>query len=580
MPIKLLEQEVVSRIAAGEVVERPASVVKELVENSLDAAASQISVEVRGGGVSLIRVTDNGSGIPAAELELAFQRYATSKVANLNDLETISSLGFRGEALPSIAAVALVEVVTCPGGDSTGNYISLKEGVMVDQGSQGRAQGTTVTVRDLLRNVPARLKFLKSTTTENSQIANIVTQYALAYPEVKFTLSSDGRAALRTPGSGQLGDSISQVYGLEIAREMLELGREDRAWEGNPAASAIKVTGMVGSPTVNRSNRNYLSFFINRRWINSRLLSWAVEEAYHGLLMQGRHPVAVINVSLPAEEVDVNIHPTKTEVKFQNERLVFSVVQKAVRGALVELAPVPRIEEVATAYGTPPGQTWSFWTVPETSHRPTGSPASSSSGPSEVAQPTLPQSLPALRLMGQLSNSYIVAEGPEGLYLIDQHAAHERILFDQIQKESLEHEVEVQGLLDSTTLEVTPRQDQILKARYEDLSEFGFSIEPFGERSYLVRAIPLLLHRKDWTAALRELLDSLSTEEMSDWREKMMISFACHGAIRAGQSLSDEEMRQLLRQLEPTATPNTCPHGRPTIIRLTSGQLEKEFHRT
>jgi len=575
MPIRLLDKEVVARIAAGEVVERPASVVKELLENSLDAQASQISVEARGGGVHLIRMTDNGAGIADGELELAFQRYATSKVADINDLDSISSLGFRGEALPSIAAVAQIEVVTCSGDDKTGNFLNLKEGSKVDQGSQGRARGTTVTVRDLLRNVPARLKFLKSTATENSHIANVVSQYALAFPEVKFTLATDGKTVLRTPGSGNLIDSIIEVYGLEIAREMLELDSDEPEWQGSPADSSIKVTGMVGSPSINRSNRNYLSFFVNHRWINSRLLSWAVEEAYHGLLMQGRHPVAVINISIPSDEVDVNIHPTKTEVKFRNERQVFSTVQKAVRRALVAQAPVPRIEEVATAYGAPPRQRQSFWAVPES-----GRQISASLHTPQSTQPTPVFSLPALRLLGQLSGSYIVAEGPEGLFLIDQHAAHERIIFEQVQQQSARREVEIQGLLEPATLEVTPGQDEVLNSRYEDLAEFGFTIEPFGERTYLVRAVPLLLHRKDWAAALRELLDSLAMDRQSDWREKLLISFACHGAIRAGQALSDDEMREMLRQLEATATANTCPHGRPTMIRLSSGQLEREFHRT
>ena len=272
MTIKILEPEVVARIAAGEVIERPASVVKELVENSLDAGSSQISIEVSGGGVSLIRVTDNGSGIPAAELELAFKRYATSKISGLADLESIASLGFRGEALPSIAAVSLIEVTTAAAGQGTGSFIGLKGGVTTEQKSQGRAQGTTITVRNLLRNVPARLKFLKSPATENSHIANVVSQYALAYPEVKFSLMSEGRTTLRTPGSGRLADDIGEVYGLEIAREMLELGKDDNQWQGNP--QAIKVSGMVGGPSVNRANRDYLSFFVNRRWIASKLLAW------------------------------------------------------------------------------------------------------------------------------------------------------------------------------------------------------------------------------------------------------------------------------------------------------------------
>jgi len=569
MPIKVLDQEIVSRIAAGEVVERPASVVKELVENSLDAASSQIAIEVRGGGVSLIRVTDNGDGIPAGELEFVFERYATSKIASLDDLESISTLGFRGEALPSIAAVAQADIVTCAMGESAGSYISLKEGVVVNRGSQGRSQGTTVTVRNLLRSVPARLKFLKSPATENSHIANVISQYALAFPGVKFTLSVDGRTVLRTPGSGRLIDSVTQVYGLEIARNMLELSRGDGDWESGAATSPLLVTGMVGSPTISRSNRGYLSFFVNRRWISSRLLAWAVEEAYHGLLMQGKHPVAIINISLPAKETDVNIHPTKTEIKFQNERLVFSTVQKAVRRALIELAPAPRIEEVATTYATAPGRT--LWTSTGAGQSPASSPP--------MAQPTPVFSLPALRLLGQLASSYIVAEGPDGLHLIDQHAAHERILFEKIKHQLSHQETEVQGLLEPVTLEVTPQQDAVLKSHYESLAEFGFSIEPFGDRTYLVRAVPALLHSKDWTEALRELLESPSGGDKGDWMEKVAISIACHSAVRAGQVLTDDEMRELIRQLEQVAVPNTCPHGRPTMIHLSSGQMEREFGR-
>ena len=353
MSIKVLDPRVVSRIAAGEVVERPASVVKELVENALDADSTQISIEVKGGGVSLIRVIDNGAGIPSKEIELAFDRHATSKVSGLEDLESITSLGFRGEALPSIAAVAQVDVVTRSGDDSAGSYLSLKDGVIVNRGSQGRSPGTTITVRNLFRNVPARLKFLKSLATENSRIANVVSQYALAFPEVKFVLNIDDRVAIRTPGSGQLIDSVAQVYGMEIARNMVEIGSRDGEWEGGVALSSPRIKGMVGSPAVSRSNRSYLSFFVNRRWVNSRMLAWAVEEAYHGLLMTGKHPVAIINISLPPGEVDVNIHPAKTEVKFRDEHMVFSAVQRAVRRTLIEQAPIPKIEEVATTYASP-----------------------------------------------------------------------------------------------------------------------------------------------------------------------------------------------------------------------------------
>ncbi len=563
MPIKALDPQVVARIAAGEVVERPASVVKELVENSLDAGSSQISVEVRGGGVSLIRVTDNGVGILSGEVELAFDRYATSKVEKLEDLESISSLGFRGEALPSIAAVAEVDMVTCAAGEKAGIYLGLRDGAISARRSQGRSQGTTVTVANLFRKIPARLKFLKSVATENSHIANVVSQYALAFPEVRFSLLIDGRVALKTPGSGRLLDSIVEVYGVEVAKDMIEL-------RGEPVAPSPLVAGMVGSPKVSRSGRGNLSFFVNRRWVNSRLLAKAVEEAYHGLLMVGKHPIAVINISLPAQEVDVNIHPTKSEVKFSNERLVFGSVHRAVRQALLGGLPVPRIEELAVAYESPP--------PPSQVLLPSDRGGITAPAPPAPESPTSP--LPVLRVLGQLANSYIVAEGPDGLYLIDQHAAHERILFEKIEQQRSQREVEVQGLLEPVTLEVSPRQEAMLKTHYQDLAEFGFSIEPFGDRTFLVRALPALLHDKDWAGMLRELLDSLAEGDKGNWAEGVAISMACHSAVRAGQALTDAEMRELVRQLEQSTNPRTCPHGRPTMIHLSSGQLKREFGRT
>ncbi|HEY54963.1 MAG TPA: DNA mismatch repair endonuclease MutL [Dehalococcoidia bacterium] len=560
MPIKALDPKVVARIAAGEVVERPASVVKELVENALDAGSSQISVEVRGGGVSLIKVADNGSGIASAEVELAFDRYATSKLENLDDLESIQSLGFRGEALPSITAVAQVDMVTCAAGERAGTYLALKDGAIASRSSQGRPQGTTVTVANLFRKIPARLKFLKSVATENAHIANVVSQYALAFPEVRFSLSIDGRAALRTSGSGRLIDSIVEVYGAEVADSMIELKGE---------AAMPQVTGRIGSPKVNRSGRGYLSFFVNRRWVNSRLLARAVEEAYHGLLMVGRHPITVINISLPLNEVDVNIHPTKSEVKFANERAIFSAVQRAVRQALTEQIAVPRVEAAVTRPVFPSA-------VRETATIPYSGVAPGPAFP----PPTPSMALPVLRVLGQLDNSYIIAEGPDGLYLIDQHAAHERILFERISQQRLRREVEVQGMLEPMTLEVSPRQEAVLRSRYQDLNEFGFAIEPFGDKTFLVRAVPALLHKEDWAGMLRELLDSLSEGDKGDWAEEVTISMACHSAVRAGQSLSDAEMQELVRQLEQSDTPHTCPHGRPTMIHLSSEQLKKQFGRT
>jgi DNA mismatch repair protein MutL len=544
MPIKILAREVISKIAAGEVVERPASVVKELVENALDAGATQINVEAQGGGVSLIRVTDNGSGIPAGDVELAFHRYATSKIDALTDLEKISTLGFRGEALPSIAAVAETEVLTKFEGDTAGTYLYLKNGSIVKREKRSRPQGTTITVHHLFRNFPARLKFLKSPNTENGHIANLLSQYALAFPEVKFNLVLDGRLTLKTPGNGSTRDVVAEVYGLEVAKQMLEVGETDQS---------PSVTGLVSPPSLSRSSRGYLSFFVNRRWVRSSLLARASEDAYHGLLMTGKHPIVILNIYLPPQEIDVNVHPTKTEVKFRNSQTVYTAMQKSLGKVLIK-APPPKIKAGAPAF-TPPPSLWE-------------------------PQDNVKASLPILRVVGQLASNYILAEGPEGLYLIDQHTAHERVLFEKILAQRSQQKIEIQGLLEPVNIELSPKQEEVLKTKGELLGEFGFNLELFGVRSYLLRAVPAMMKEGNLTEAVRELLDSLVIEEETLKREeKIAQSVACHSAVKAGQSLTAEEMRQLIKQLEQTNQPRTCPHGRPTMIHLSSHQLEKEFGR-
>jgi len=554
MPIKVLTPEVVSKIAAGEVIERPASVVKELVENSLDAGASEINVETRGGGVELIRVSDNGTGIPTSELELAFHRYATSKITDLIDLEDISSLGFRGEALPSIAAVAEVEILTRAPLESIGSYINLRKGEIVARESRPRQQGTSVIIRRLFCYLPARLKFLKSAATENSHIAYLVNQYALAFPEVRFSLITDKRNNLSTQGDGSLRNAVSQIYGLEVAQRMLGVAEE---------SAFARVNGLVSPPSLNRTNRSYLTFFVNRRWIYSPLLTRAAEEAYHGLLMEGRHPVVILNLSLPGRELDVNVHPTKAQVKFHNEQVMFVTIKKAIREALskASMAKPIAMPAMAGAY-----QQRSFTMV-------------SDKEPTFTAPlPTL--SLPILRVIGQLSNTYIIAEGPEGLYLIDQHAAHERILYERVLAQWARQEVEVQGLLEPITIELNPREEEILRANKDMLAQFGFDIEPFGDKSYLIRTIPALATRANLDEVMGAVLSDLdSKDEVTSWEQKIAQSLACHSAIRAGQQLSNEEMLALIRQLEQANQPRTCPHGRPTMIQLTSYQLEKEFGR-
>jgi len=572
LTIRILPPEVSALIAAGEVVERPASVVKELIENSLDAAASPVSIEVRQGGLGLIRVTDNGKGIPSSDLALAFHRCATSKVTLAQDLARITTLGFRGEALPSIAAVAEVEMLSRPADAVAGAYLRLVDGNPVEQGTRGAPVGTPVTVLHLFAKQPARRKFMRSPTAENQHIANLVSQYALAYPEVRFSLRLDGRQALLTSGSGQLTDAVASVYGAEVAAAMLPM-----RWPLDGERTAIKVSGLAGPPHISRASRGYVSLFVNRRWVQDRRLTFAVEEAYSGLLPAGRHPIAIVDLRLPYEEVDVNVHPTKAEVRFRQTNEAFAAVQRAVRQALLEQAPVPPLPStagVAVAQPAAPEET----TLPplwERALEAEGRPKTAAG----TAAPPPKVSLPMLRVVGQIGSTYIVAEGPEGIYLIDQHAAHERVLFEEICAARQRQALDAQGLLDPTMVEVSPRQKEIVLAHHQVLSEHGFQLEPFGERTYLVRAIPAVLAGKDLPRAFAEFLDTLSEEAAADQRDRVAITLACQAAVKAGQALALEEMRELVRRLEQAEVPHTCPHGRPTMIHMSTALLEKEFRR-
>jgi DNA mismatch repair protein MutL len=566
MSIQILAPEVVSQIAAGEVVERPASVVKELVENSLDAGASQISIEVKGGGVTLIRVIDNGVGIPSGNVELAFHRHATSKINSLADLENSLSLGFRGEALPSIAAVAQVDFLTRGKEEIAGTYISLRDGKIVERGNRACPEGTTAVVRGLFRNVPARLKFLKSSATENSHIVDFINQYSLAFPEVRFSLIIDGRRVLHTSGSGRLKDVLVEVYGLETAQAMLEIKAKD-----NEDRLAPMISGYISPPSVSRASRGYLSFFINQRWIQSRLLARAVEKAYEGMLMTGRYPIAIINLSLSPQWVDVNVHPSKREVRFRQDQAIFSAVYEAVHRKLTEHSPVPQMKPQQIL--APSLEQMQLSPVPHPSEVSVSLPSSPTP---EAASPEVP----ILRVLGQLASTYIIAEGPDGLYLIDQHSAHERVMFENILAQRAQRKVEIQGLLEPLTIELNTRQTEQLNSRGELLTQFGIEIEPFGDRTYLIRAIPAMLKVEKVAEVVREILDSPEEDAAAKWEERIALSIACHSALRAGQNLDQEEIKELVRQLEQTTSPRTCPHGRPTMIHLSALQLAREFGRS
>ena len=573
MPIRVLPPEIASRIAAGEVVERPASVVKELVENALDAAARRIAVEANEGGVALIRVVDDGAGVEPEELPLAFARHATSKLAADGDLDAIATLGFRGEALPSIAAVAEVEALSRQPGAERAARLRLRYGELVDQGASGAPPGTSIGVHGLFREQPARLKFLRSTAAEASQIGAVVSHYALAYPEVAFALSLDGRESFKTSGSGSRREAAAGVYGATAAAALIEV---------SDAGEVGSIEALLAPPQLSRANRSFITVFINRRWVRSRSLSYAVEEAYSGLLPTGRFPLAIVDLRLPASEVDVNVHPAKAEVRLRNERAVFAFVQRPLHRALAGIAPP----------GSEPLAAWPR-AVTESETASTGAPATPIDlrrvVEAQATQPALTPAgktgpatarVPILRPLGQAGTTYVIAEGPAGLYLIDQHAAHERVHYERFMAAERSTAKAAQALLTPVVLELGPAQQALVTLHAAALRDQGFEIEPFGPGSYVLRTAPAALRREEPAQAFGELLDLLTREDNpGDLGQRVAASLACHAAIRAGQTLTPVEMRDLIEQLEACETPQTCPHGRPTMLHLSADELARRFSR-
>ena len=582
MPIRVLSADVAAKIAAGEVIERPLSVAKELLENAIDAGADDIRLEIVQGGRRLIRATDNGCGIPAAEVELAFARHATSKLSSAEELYQVRTLGFRGEALASIAAVSRLTLSTRACGEEVGTLIRLEGGTILGREAHGRPPGTTVLVENLFFNTPARLKFLRSDTTEAGHVARLTSCYALAYPEAHLTLQHNDRLVLRTQGSGALLDILVTLYGLDVAEQLIEIGQAEG--EEQP----LRVWGYIGAPSLHRADRRDILFFVNRRWVQDNALSYAVAEAYRTLLPAGRHPMAVLNIALPPEDVDVNIHPTKREVRFRHEREVFAAVQRAVRTTLMARHPLP----VATGpFVTPswqgrqpfarpphltPAQTQMALEMHRTADMP---PLQRGPAPAPIAGER-PERLPMLRVLGQIAQTYIIAEGPGGMYLIDQHAAHERIRYEELQAQRARQDVVAQELLDPLPIELSPQQALTLEGHLEALNRYGFEVSPFGGATILVKRVPANLVGQDIAAALVEIANAaLEGGQGFSWEEQILITLSCHTAVRAGQTLSPEELRDLVRQLERAALPHTCPHGRPTVIHLSQERLEKEFGR-
>ncbi|MCA9981285.1 MAG: DNA mismatch repair endonuclease MutL [Anaerolineales bacterium] len=632
MPIQVLSEQLASQIAAGEVVERPASVVKELLENALDAGATTINIDIRRGGRDYIQIADNGHGIPADEIETAFRRHATSKLTTAEQLAAIQTLGFRGEALAAISAVSQLTAVSRTRENPAGVRLLLEGGHLASRETIGAPAGTVISVEHLFYNMPARLKFLKTISTEKRLIDELVTRYALAYPAVRFRLTHDGRITFQSSGQGDLRDVLVQVYGHEIARELLSINNEQGAMNNEEEGvsdeqqttseepshsslstqhSALIVEGYVGPPSLHRANRSHITLFVNGRWVKDQNLTYAIIQAYHTFLPVGRYPVAVIFVTMPPEWVDVNVHPTKTEVRFENAGRIFGAVQKRVRETILATAPVRSLSHFETltptnrwqggandnaAWGDPAEAEWS-WGGTETSAAEPQMGLALPRGGGNTAVPDLPdpasggavssgEKLPIMRVIGQVGASYIITEGPEGLFLIDQHAAHERILYEQFLAAHAEKALMSQGLVAGTAVSLTPDQTSLIEEHLPALQAVGFQIEPFGPQTVMLRAVPAFIATGASSDPTRLLADVVSDLERGDTPtqqkvEDKIIRRVCKtAAIKAGQTLTRAEMERLIEQLEACHNPHTCPHGRPTLIYLSVSQLAREFGRT
>ena len=571
MPIKELSKSVSSKIAAGEVVERPASVVKELIENAIDAKATEIAVRVKGAGRILIEVEDNGEGISANDFRMAVKRYATSKISAIEDLDHIQTLGFRGEALASIAAVSRFSLESRYTTEKEGKKIIIEGGEMISNLRVGKNQGTKIQVSDLFFNVPARRKFLKKDITEKRQISELVTRYALYYSHIRFLLEQDGRKVLSTFGSADRREILSQIYDLETARRLLEVDYED---------SMFRITGYTSPVNLTRSNRKEIIHFVNGRLISDSTLTSAIMRAYHGFLMTGRFPITILFIQTNPEEIDVNVHPTKAEIRFQDQGRVFSAVHTALKKIITLYSPIPSFSPDLWTNSSPKDNVVDpAWRFSEKEIDIENDKVPDPAGQSKNA-PVLDK-VPLLRLIGQLGNMYIAAEGPDGLYLIDQHAAHERILFERMihQDNNLPAS---QFLLEPAVIHLNPQLIDIFETQKTVLENIGFNFEEFGPNAIRVNALPVMVQHMSAENAILSALEP--DEEDNDFigkeLERKIISRICkRAAVKGGQVLSAQEQEKLIQDLENCESPRTCPHGRPTMIHLSVNLLARQFGR-
>lgn len=586
--VQILPDIVINKIAAGEVVERPASAVKELVENALDADATEITIDIKDGGLTLIRVADNGQGMSSTDLLLAVRRHATSKIRRVEDLEAIDSLGFRGEALPSIASVSRTVVTTCTPDSVGGVQLQIDggiEGALVDC---PRSAGTTVEVHTLFHNIPARRKFLKSASTEVRHISRVVTEYAMVYEDVTFVLTHNGRRMFRYYAVTDSADRMAALFGRATAEKMLPC---DYRTEG------LTVTGFVGKPEIARNSSRFLTLFVNRRAIVNRSLNHAITEGFRSLLQRGEYPFVVLFLTVDPAKVDVNVHPAKREVRFVDERYIYSHVLRAIKGVLAGAELIPEFGlPMHTSY-TPGGPSASVRAFMN-SQRPTAEEVASSKQPSlsfdhhssaptpqadEVQEVPLPQEpTPPVGGFWQVRNSFIFSATDEGVLIIDQHAAHERILFEEALAGMEETRVAAQQMLFPITVELTHPEFVVMEKVLPYFIKLGFGIRIFGGTSVVVDALPASVRGWNEGRLLKDMLDELAEygTTSADYVQKIAASYACKAAVKAGDPLKEGEIAYLVHRLFQSSQPYTCPHGRPCTIKMTFRELEKKFGRT
>jgi DNA mismatch repair protein MutL len=664
--IHVLSEIVANKIAAGEVVERPASVVKEMLENSLDAGATRIKISVEAGGKKLIQITDNGCGMVRDDAMLAFERHATSKIKNAEDLLSVATLGFRGEALPSIASVSRLRLETRAAEEESGTVIEINGGKIARVEEAGLPLGTSITVRDLFFNTPARKKFLKAESTELSHIASLVTHYALAHPEKHFELHSATNAMLVAPPVAGYSERVYQVFGKETLDQLIPVAarvalehvglpqpppwrraaeEDDEVAPKDPGE--MRIHGFVSKPEIQKLNRNSIFVFVNGRLIRDRLIQHALTEAYRNIIPPAVYPVVLLFLELPAGEVDVNVHPSKTEVRFRQQTVMHDFVRDSVRAALMKARPVPQFVAEMRAHATasqaltpgamtPVAPSWdpasgaAFDGAPADSlgaggfalHPPVVPPVSArlqfeggiaveanaaipvargletlplARGPEPVPdhgcapaldvegdEPTL-SSLGTLKPLGQVRNSFILAVNEDGLWIIDQHVAHERVLFERVLKQRAAQKVESQRLLMPIVLELSPAQQAVFGEISGELTHNGFDAEPFGARSVAVKMAPAGIEAAAVEHMLHELLDQLAREDQSlnleKIRARIAASIACHAAIKVNMPLDQNKMEWLLAELAKTDHPMSCPHGRPVVLRYSVKDIQKAFKR-